>query len=78
MGIKKYRKKPIVVEAYQTQKELIIHTLEGILKQILVIISLRVSMEKNILANLIFLKRHMSHMKNKKTGGEPPALDKLS
>ena len=32
MSIKKYRKKPIVVEAYQTQKELIIHTLEGDLK----------------------------------------------
>lgn len=32
MDIKKYRKKPIVVEAYQTQKEMIIHTLEGELK----------------------------------------------
>lgn len=32
MGIKKYRKKPIVVEAYQTQEELIIHTLEGDLR----------------------------------------------
>lgn len=26
---KKYRKKPVVVEAYQTDKEVIIHTLEG-------------------------------------------------
>jgi hypothetical protein len=26
---KKYRKKPVVVEAYQTDKEIIIHTLEG-------------------------------------------------
>lgn len=25
----KYRKKPVVVEAYQTDKEMIIHTLEG-------------------------------------------------
>lgn len=26
---KKYRKKPIVIEAYKTEKEMIIHTLEG-------------------------------------------------
>lgn len=32
MNIKKYRKKPVVVEAYQTNKEMIIHTLEGNLK----------------------------------------------
>lgn len=30
--IKKYRKKPVVVEAYQTDKEMIIHTLEGDMK----------------------------------------------
>lgn len=30
--IKKYRKKPIVIEAYQTDKEMIIHTLEGDMK----------------------------------------------
>ncbi len=29
---KKFRKKPIVIEAYQTDKEMIIHTLEGDLK----------------------------------------------
>lgn len=29
---KKYRKKPIVVEAYQTDKEVIIQTLEGQLR----------------------------------------------
>lgn len=28
----KYRKKPVVVEAYQTDKEVIIHTLEGDMK----------------------------------------------
>lgn len=28
----KYRKKPVVVEAYQTDKEIIIHTLEGDMK----------------------------------------------
>lgn len=28
----KYKKKPIIVEAYQTDKELIIHTLEGDMK----------------------------------------------
>ena len=28
----KYRKKPIIVEAYQTDKEMIIHTLEGDMK----------------------------------------------
>ena len=27
-----YRKKPVVVEAYQTHKEMIIHTLEGDMK----------------------------------------------
>ena len=30
--IKKYRKKPVVITAYQTDKELIINTLEGPLK----------------------------------------------
>ena len=30
--IKKYMKKPVVVEAYQTDKEVIIHTLEGDMK----------------------------------------------
>ena len=28
----KYRKKPVVIEAYQTDKEMIIHTLEGDMK----------------------------------------------
>jgi hypothetical protein len=28
----KYRKKPVVVEAYQTDKEIVIHTLEGDMK----------------------------------------------
>lgn len=32
MKLKKYRKKPIVIQAYQTNKELIIHTLEGDMK----------------------------------------------
>lgn len=32
MEIRKYIKKPVVVEAYQTDKELIIHTLEGDMK----------------------------------------------
>ena len=32
MERKKFRKKPIVIEAYQTDKEMIIHTLEGDLK----------------------------------------------
>jgi hypothetical protein len=26
---KKYRKKPVIIEAYKTDKELVIHTLEG-------------------------------------------------
>lgn len=29
---KKYRKMPVVIEAYQTDKEMIIHTLEGDMK----------------------------------------------
>ena len=29
MEIRKYRKKPVVIEAYQTDTEMIIHTLEG-------------------------------------------------
>ncbi len=29
MNVKKYRKKPVIIEAYQTDKEMIIHTLEG-------------------------------------------------
>ena len=29
---RKYRKKPVVIEAYQTQEEMIIHTLEGDMK----------------------------------------------
>lgn len=28
----KYRKKPVIIEAYQTNKEMIIHTLEGDMK----------------------------------------------
>lgn len=32
MKLKKYRKRPIVIEAYKTDKELIINTLEGPLK----------------------------------------------
>lgn len=32
MKKQKFRKKPIVIEAYQTQEEKIIHTLEGPLK----------------------------------------------
>lgn len=32
MVTKKYIKKPVVIEAYQTDKELIIHTLEGDMK----------------------------------------------
>ena len=27
--VKKFRKKPVVIEAYQTDKERVIHTLEG-------------------------------------------------
>ena len=32
MKTKKYMKKPVVIEAYQTDKEMIIHTLEGDMK----------------------------------------------
>ena len=32
MQTKKYMKKPVVIEAYQTDKEMIIHTLEGDMK----------------------------------------------
>ena len=28
----KFRKKPVVIEAYQTDKEMVIHTLEGDMK----------------------------------------------
>ena len=27
--VKKFRKKPVVIEAYQTEKRMVIHTLEG-------------------------------------------------
>lgn len=30
--IKKYRKKPVIIEAFQTDREMIIHTLEGDMK----------------------------------------------
>lgn len=30
--MKKYRKKPVIIEAYQTDKEMVIHTLEGDMK----------------------------------------------
>lgn len=30
--IKKYRKKPVVIEAYQTDEEMFIETLEGVMK----------------------------------------------
>ena len=29
METKKYRKKPVIIEAYRTDKEVVIHTLEG-------------------------------------------------
>ena len=29
MKTKKYRKKPVIIEAYRTDKEVVIHTLEG-------------------------------------------------
>ena len=29
MEKKKYRKKPVIIEAYRTDKEVVIHTLEG-------------------------------------------------
>lgn len=32
MKTRKYRKKPVVIEAYQTDKEQVIHTLEGDMK----------------------------------------------
>ncbi len=32
METKKYRKKPVVVEAYQTDREIMVHTLEGDMK----------------------------------------------
>lgn len=32
MEKKKYRRKPIVLEAYQTQEETVVHTLEGDMK----------------------------------------------
>lgn len=32
MNVKRFRKKPIIVEAYQTEEEITIHTLEGTLK----------------------------------------------
>lgn len=32
MIIKKYRKKPVIIEAYISEEELIIHTLEGNMK----------------------------------------------
>ena len=32
MEIKKYKKEPVTIEAYQTDKEMIIHTLEGDMK----------------------------------------------
>lgn len=30
--IKKYRKKPVIIEAFQTDRKMIIHTLEGDMK----------------------------------------------
>lgn len=29
MNIQKFQKKPVIIEAYQTKEEMIIHTLEG-------------------------------------------------
>lgn len=57
----KFRKRPIVIEAYQTDKEMIIPTLEGPLRAAPGdwIISPD-CVESNILASRISLKRHMS------------------
>ncbi len=32
MNIQKFQKKPVIIEAYQTKEEMIIHTLEGDMK----------------------------------------------
>lgn len=55
MKIKKYRKKPVVIEAYQTDKVLTIHTLEGDM-----IASKGDYIITGVHASRIFLKRPMS------------------
>ena len=58
--IKKYRKKPIVIEAYQTDKEMIIHTLEGDMKaSVGGLYHYRFKRRAIFLVNLIFLIKLM-------------------
>ncbi len=59
-SVKKYRKKPIVIEAYQTDKVMYIETLEGIHKADIgdyIITGVRVN---NTHASRIYSSRHMS------------------
>ncbi len=60
----KYRKKPIVIEAYQTREEKVIHTLEGDMKaSVGDYIITGVHGENSIRASWIFLKKHMNLLK---------------
>lgn len=55
--VKKFRKKPVVIEAYQTDKVMVIHTLEGDMTAQIgdwIITGLRVN---SILVSLISLKK---------------------
>lgn len=59
----KYRKRPVIIDAYQTDKKIVIHTLEGDMTASpgdYIITGLLVLMVKNILANLIYLQGHMN------------------
>lgn len=57
MNMKKYRKKAVVVEAYQTDKKIVIHTLEGDMTASPGDYIILVLMVKNILVNLTYLER---------------------
>ena len=62
-NIKKYRKKPVIIEAYKTDKKLVIHTLEGDMVASpgdYVITGVK---GENTRANLIYLKRLMNLLK---------------
>lgn len=53
----KFQKKPVIIDAYQTDKDVYIDTLEGVMHASPGDWIITGSMEKNILASQIFLKR---------------------
>lgn len=56
----KYRKRQVIIDAYQTDKKIVIHTLEGDMTASPGDYIITGVNGENILANLIYLQGHMN------------------